>query len=211
MSKNGPLRIGIGGPVGAGKTTLTASLIRILYPHNSVGVITNDIYTQEDAEALMRMQILPKDRVIGVETGGCPHTAIREDASINLAAVAEMRKRYDDIEIIFIESGGDNLSATFSPELADLTVYVIDVAAGEEIPRKGGPAITKSDILVINKTDLAPYVGASLEVMERDAKKMRSGKPFVFSSLKDKKSAYQILKILSELGSFEYQSEQEDK
>ena len=211
MSKNGPLRIGIGGPVGAGKTTLTASLIRILYPHNSVGVITNDIYTQEDAEALMRMQILPKDRVIGVETGGCPHTAIREDASINLAAVAEMRKRYDDIEIIFIESGGDNLSATFSPELADLTVYVIDVAAGEEIPRKGGPAITKSDILVINKTDLAPYVGASLEVMERDAKKMRDGKPFVFSSLKDRKSAYQILKILSELGSFEYQSEQEDK
>jgi len=211
LSKNGPLRIGIGGPVGAGKTTLTASLIRILYPHNSVGVITNDIYTQEDAEALMRMQILPKDRVIGVETGGCPHTAIREDASINLAAVAEMRQRYDDIEIIFIESGGDNLSATFSPELADLTVYVIDVAAGEEIPRKGGPAITKSDILVINKTDLAPYVGASLEVMERDAKKMRSGKPFVFSSLKDKKSAYQILKILSELGSFEYQSEQEDK
>ncbi|MCH1535508.1 MAG: urease accessory protein UreG [Amylibacter sp.] len=211
MSKNGPLRIGIGGPVGAGKTTLTASLIRILYPHNSVGVITNDIYTQEDAEALMRMQILPKDRVIGVETGGCPHTAIREDASINLAAVAEMRKRYDDIEIIFIESGGDNLSATFSPELADLTVYVIDVAAGEEIPRKGGPAITKSDILVINKTDLAPYVGASLEVMERDAKKMRAGKPFVFSSLKDKKSAYQILKILSELGSFEYQSDQENK
>jgi len=211
LSKNGPLRIGIGGPVGAGKTTLTASLIRILYPHNSVGVITNDIYTQEDAEALMRMQILPKDRVIGVETGGCPHTAIREDASINLAAVAEMHKRYDDIEIIFIESGGDNLSATFSPELADLTVYVIDVAAGEEIPRKGGPAITKSDILVINKTDLAPYVGASLEVMERDAKKMRGGKPFVFSSLKDKKSAYQILKILSELGSFEYQSEQEDK
>jgi len=159
----------------------------------------------------MRMQILPKDRVIGVETGGCPHTAIREDASINLAAVAEMRQRYDDIEIIFIESGGDNLSATFSPELADLTVYVIDVAAGEEIPRKGGPAITKSDILVINKTDLAPYVGASLEVMERDAKKMRDGKPFVFSSLKDKKSAYQILKILSELGSFDYQSEQEDK
>ena len=211
MSKNGPLRIGIGGPVGAGKTTLTASLIRILYPHNSVGVITNDIYTQEDAEALMRMQILPKDRVIGVETGGCPHTAIREDASINLAAVAEMRKRYDDIEIIFIESGGDNLSATFSPELADLTVYVIYVAAGEEIPRKGGPAITKSDILVINKTDLAPYVCASLEVMERDAKKMRAGKPFVFSSLKDKKSAYQILKILSELGSFEYQSDQENK
>jgi urease accessory protein len=152
LSKNGPLRIGIGGPVGAGKTTLTASLIRILHPHNSVGVITNDIYTQEDAEALMRMQILPRDRVIGVETGGCPHTAIREDASINLAAIAQMHERFNDIEIIFIESGGDNLSATFSPELADLTVYVIDVAAGEEIPRKGGPAITKSDILVINKS-----------------------------------------------------------
>ena len=148
----------IGGPVGAGKTTLTASLIRILHPHNSVGVITNDIYTQEDAEALMRMQILPRDRVIGVETGGCPHTAIREDASINLAAIAQMHERYNDIEIIFIESGGDNLSATFSPELADLTVYVIDVAAGEEIPRKGGPAITKSDILVINKTDLGRLV-----------------------------------------------------
>lgn len=207
MSKNGPLRIGIGGPVGAGKTTLTASLIRILHPQNSVGVITNDIYTQEDAEALMRMQILPRDRVIGVETGGCPHTAIREDASINLAAIAQMHERFNDIEIIFIESGGDNLSATFSPELADLTVYVIDVAAGEEIPRKGGPAITKSDILVINKTDLAPYVGASLEVMERDAKIMRAGKPFVFSSLKNSDGAYQILKILSELGGFKYQDD----
>ena len=207
MSKNGPLRIGIGGPVGAGKTTLTASLIRILHPHNSVGVITNDIYTQEDAEALMRMQILPRDRVIGVETGGCPHTAIREDASINLAAIAQMHERFNDIEIIFIESGGDNLSATFSPERADLTVYVIDVAAGEEIHRKGGPAITKSDILVINKTDLAPYVGASLEVMERDAKIMRAGKPFVFSSLKNSDGAYQILKILSELGGFKYQDD----
>ena len=164
-SKNGPLRIGIGGPVGAGKTTLTAALAKILHPQTSIAVITNDIYTQEDAEALMRMQILPQDRVIGVETGGCPHTAIREDASINLAAIAEIRERHPDVEIVLIESGGDNLSATFSPELADVTVYVIDVAAGEEIPRKGGPAITKSDVLVINKTDLAPHVGASLEVM----------------------------------------------
>ena len=203
MSNHGPLRIGIGGPVGAGKTTLTAALIRILHPQTSVGVITNDIYTQEDAEALMRLQILPKDRVIGVETGGCPHTAIREDASINLAAIAQMRERYEDVEIIFIESGGDNLSATFSPELADLTVYVIEVAAGEEIPRKGGPAITKSDVLVINKTDLAPYVGASLTVMERDAKRMRSGKPFVFASLRNGEGAYQILKLLSELGNFD--------
>ena len=181
---NGPLRIGIGGPVGAGKTTLTARLAERLKDDFSIGVITNDIYTQEDAEALMRMQILPADRVIGVETGGCPHTAIREDASINLAAVAEMRQRHPEVEIILIESGGDNLSATFSPELADLTVYVIDVAAGEEIPRKGGPAITRSDLLVINKTDLAPYVGASLEVMERDATRVRAGRPFVFSALK---------------------------
>jgi urease accessory protein len=147
-------------------------------------VITNDIYTQEDAEALMRLQILPQDRVIGVETGGCPHTAIREDASINLAAVAEMQRRHPDVEAILIESGGDNLSATFSPELADVTLYVIDVAAGEEIPRKGGPAITRSDILIINKTDLAPHVGASLEVMERDATRMRAGRPFVFSALR---------------------------
>ena len=181
---NGPLRIGIGGPVGAGKTTLTARLAERLKAQFSVAVITNDIYTQEDAEALMRMQILPADRVIGVETGGCPHTAIREDASINLAAVAELSQRHPDLEIVLIESGGDNLSATFSPELADLTVYVIDVAAGEEIPRKGGPAITRSDLLVINKTDLAPHVGASLEVMERDATRMRSGRPFVFASLR---------------------------
>lgn len=181
---NGPLRIGIGGPVGAGKTTLTARLAEVLKARFSIGVITNDIYTQEDAEALMRMQILPADRVIGVETGGCPHTAIREDASINLAAVAEMVARHPDVEIVLIESGGDNLSATFSPELADLTLYVIDVAAGEEIPRKGGPAITKSDLLVINKTDLAPHVGASLEVMERDATRMRGGRPFVFTALR---------------------------
>ncbi len=165
---NGPLRIGIGGPVGAGKTTLTAALCEAFRDSHSIGVITNDIYTQEDAEALMRMQVLPSDRIIGVETGGCPHTAIREDASINLGAVAEMVARHPGIEIVLIESGGDNLSATFSPELADLTIYVIDVAAGEEIPRKGGPAITRSDILVINKTDLAPHVGASLEVMDRE-------------------------------------------
>ena len=181
---NGPLRIGIGGPVGAGKTTLTARLAEALKDAHSIGVITNDIYTQEDAEELMRRQILPQDRIIGVETGGCPHTAIREDASINLAAVAEMRKRHPDVEVILIESGGDNLSATFSPELADITLYVIDVAAGEEIPRKGGPAITKSDLLIINKTDLAPYVGASLEVMQRDAKRMRVERPFVRSALR---------------------------
>lgn len=202
-SQNGPLRIGIGGPVGAGKTTLTAALARILHPHMSIGVITNDIYTQEDAEALMRMQILPQGRVIGVETGGCPHTAIREDASINLAAISEMRKRHADLEIVLIESGGDNLSATFSPELADVTVYVIDVAAGEEIPRKGGPAITKSDILVINKTDLAPHVGASLEVMDRDAKRMRGDKPFVFTTLRGGKGALEVIALLASIGGFE--------
>ncbi|MFC4215834.1 urease accessory protein UreG [Pseudophaeobacter arcticus] len=184
MSPNGPLRIGIGGPVGAGKTTLTAALAETLRGIHSIGVITNDIYTQEDAEALVRMQVLPSDRIIGVETGGCPHTAIREDASINLAAVAEMVDRHPEVEIVLIESGGDNLSATFSPELADLTIYVIDVAAGEEIPRKGGPAVTRSDILVINKTDLAPHVGASLEVMERDAARMRQGLPTYFTNLK---------------------------
>ena len=202
-SKNGPLRIGIGGPVGAGKTTLTAALAKILHPQISIGVITNDIYTQEDAEALMRMQILPQDRVIGVETGGCPHTAIREDASINLAAVAEMRGRYRDVEIVLIESGGDNLSATFSPELADVTVYVIDVAAGEEIPRKGGPAITKSDVLVINKTDLAPHVGASLDVMDRDAKRMRGDKPFCFTSLRNGIGAEKVISLLAGIGGFE--------
>ena len=190
---NGPLRIGIGGPVGAGKTTLTARLAELLRDDHSIGVITNDIYTQEDAEALMRMQILPSDRIIGVETGGCPHTAIREDASINLAAVAEMRTRHPEVEIVLIESGGDNLSATFSPELADLTIYVIDVAAGEEIPRKGGPAITRSDILVINKTDLAPHVGASLDVMRDDASRMREERPFVFTALKTGQGAQDVL------------------
>jgi len=197
---NGPLRIGIGGPVGAGKTTLTAALCEVFRDTHSVGVITNDIYTQEDAEALMRMQVLPQDRIIGVETGGCPHTAIREDASINLGAVAEMVERHPGIEIVFIESGGDNLSATFSPELADLTIYVIDVAAGEEIPRKGGPAITRSDILVINKTDLAPHVGANLDIMDRDAAKMRGARPYVFANLRDRTGVQVIHRLVSEIG-----------
>ena len=196
---NGPVRIGIGGPVGAGKTTLTARLALELKDTFSLGVITNDIYTQEDAEALMRMQILPADRVIGVETGGCPHTAIREDASINLAAVAEMQNRHDDLDLILIESGGDNLSATFSPELADVTIYVIDVAAGEEIPRKGGPAITRSDILVINKTDLAPHVGASLEVMERDANSVRAERPFYFTSRDSRQGFERVVQKLLEI------------
>ncbi len=193
------LRIGIGGPVGAGKTTLTARLAEALHPHRSIGVITNDIYTQEDAEALTRMQILPADRIIGVETGGCPHTAIREDASINLAAVDRMVKRHPEVEIVLIESGGDNLSATFSAELADVTIYVIDVAAGEEIPRKGGPAITKSDLLVINKVDLAPYVGASLEVMERDTTRVREGRPFVFTALRHRQGVDAVLRELGQV------------
>jgi urease accessory protein len=179
-SPHGPLRVGIGGPVGAGKTTLTDALCKVLRERYSLAVITNDIYTREDAEALMRSQALPLDRIVGVETGGCPHTAIREDASINLAAVAELRQRHPELDLVLIESGGDNLAATFSPELADLTIYVIDVAAGEEIPRKGGPGITRSDLLVINKTDLAPHVGASLEVMEQDARRMRGDRPFLF-------------------------------
>jgi urease accessory protein len=206
-ANNGPLRIGIGGPVGAGKTTLTAALCRALSGAHSIGVITNDIYTQEDAEALMRMQVLPQDRIIGVETGGCPHTAIREDASINLAAIAEMVGRHPGIEIVLIESGGDNLSATFSPELADVTIYVIDVAAGEEIPRKGGPAITKSDILVINKTDLAPHVGASLEVMARDSARMRPSGPTVFCSLKSGGGLREVIGHLAEIGGFSVSAE----
>ncbi len=200
MTLNGPLRIGIGGPVGAGKTTLSAALCEVFRDTHSIGVITNDIYTQEDAEALMRMQVLPQDRIIGVETGGCPHTAIREDASINLSAVAEMTTRHPEIEIVLIESGGDNLSATFSPELADLTIYVIDVAAGEEIPRKGGPAITRSDVLVINKTDLAPHVGADLEVMRRDATRMRGDRPFVFTNLRAREGVQQIRDLICKIG-----------
>lgn len=177
------IKIGIAGPVGSGKTALIERLTRKLYPAYSIGVITNDIYTKEDAEFLTKNSSLPADRIIGVETGGCPHTAIREDASMNLEAVEEMATRFSDVQLIFIESGGDNLSATFSPDLADLTIFVIDVAEGDKIPRKGGPGITRSDLLVINKIDLAPYVGASLEVMERDARKMRNGQPFVFTNL----------------------------
>ena len=184
ISQHGPLRVGIGGPVGSGKTTLTAGLCRAFRERYDICAITNDIYTKEDAEILMRMQALPLERIMGVETGGCPHTAIREDCSINLAAIETMRRKFPKLDLILIESGGDNLAATFSPELADLTIYVIDVAQGEKIPRKGGPGITRSDLLVINKTDLAPYVGASLEVMDRDARRMRGEKPFVFTSIR---------------------------
>jgi urease accessory protein len=179
-----PLRVGIGGPVGSGKTALTLSLCRALRDKFDLAVVTNDIYTEEDAQFLVRNEALVPERIIGVETGGCPHTAIREDASINLEAVARLNRRFTNLDLILIESGGDNLAATFSPELSDLTLYVIDVAAGDKIPRKGGPGITKSDLLVINKIDLAPMVGASLEVMERDAKKMRVERPFVFTNLK---------------------------
>ncbi|HMA81638.1 MAG TPA: urease accessory protein UreG [Candidatus Binatia bacterium] len=179
-----PLCVGIGGPVGSGKTALTLSLCRSLRDEFNIAVVTNDIYTQEDAQFLTRHQALAPERIIGVETGGCPHTAIREDASINLEAVARLNRRFEDLDLILIESGGDNLAATFSPELSDLTIYVIDVAAGDKIPRKGGPGITRSDLLVINKIDLAPHVGADLDVMERDAKKMRGERPFVFTNLK---------------------------
>ncbi len=199
-SPNGPLRVGIGGPVGAGKTTLTAALCAALRDRVSMAVVTNDIYTREDAEELMRRQVLPLDRIRGVETGGCPHTAIREDASINLAAIAELNDHLPDLDLILIESGGDNLSATFSPELADMTLYVIDVAAGEEIPRKGGPAITRSDVLIINKTDLAPYVGASLEVMDRDAARMRGDKPYVFTSLRQGNGVEAVVDLIVRIG-----------
>lgn len=184
MSDKQVLRVGIGGPVGSGKTALVDALCKRMRVQFEIGVVTNDIYTREDQQFLIRSQALPEDRIIGVETGGCPHTAIREDASMNLAAVDELCERFDNLDFIMVESGGDNLSATFSPELADLTIYVIDVSAGDKIPRKGGPGITRSDLLVINKIDLAPYVGASLEVMDRDAKKMRGERPFVFTNLK---------------------------
>ncbi|MGH8736627.1 MAG: urease accessory protein UreG [Burkholderiales bacterium] len=184
MSATQPLRIGIGGPVGSGKTALTLALCRALRARYDIAVVTNDIYTEEDAQFLVRNEALAPERIIGVETGGCPHTAIREDASINLEAVARLTRRFAGLDLVIIESGGDNLAATFSPELSDLTLYVIDVAAGDKIPRKGGPGITKSDLLIINKIDLAPLVGASLEVMGRDAKKMRGARPFVFSNLK---------------------------
>jgi urease accessory protein len=183
-SPHGPLRVGIGGPVGSGKTALMEALCKAFRARYEICAITNDIYTKEDAEILTRVGALAPERILGVETGGCPHTAIREDASINLAAVAEMRRRFPDLDLVLIESGGDNLAATFSPELADITIYVIDVSAGDKIPRKGGPGITRSHLLVINKIDLAPLVGASLEVMDRDAKRMRGERPFVFTNIK---------------------------
>ena len=199
-SKNGPLRVGIGGPVGSGKTALTDKLCKAMREKYSVAVVTNDIYTKEDAEALVRMQALPSERIVGVETGGCPHTAIREDASINLQAIADLNRRIPDLDVVFIESGGDNLAATFSPDLADLTIYVISVCQGEEIPRKGGPGITKSDLLVINKKDLAPYVGADLDVMEHDATRMRAEKPFVFSDMKRGEGVERIVEFLTVQG-----------
>ena len=197
---NGPLRVGIGGPVGSGKTALMETLCRSFRDRYDLCAITNDIYTREDAEILTRAGALPPERILGVETGGCPHTAIREDASINLAAVAEMRARFGGLDLILIESGGDNLAATFSPELADLTIYVIDVSAGEKIPRKGGPGITRSDLLVINKTDLAPLVGASLEVMDRDARRMRGARPFVFTNLKSGDGAATVARFIETAG-----------
>ncbi len=199
-SLHGPLRVGIGGPVGSGKTALVDSLCKTMRERFNLVAITNDIYTREDAEFLTRSDALPPERIRGVETGGCPHTAIREDASINLAAVAEMNKLFPALDLIFIESGGDNLAATFSPELADITIYVIDVAAGDKIPRKGGPGITRSDLLVINKTDLAPHVGANLEVMDRDARRMRGERPFVFTNLKKGENLPRIVEFIVEAG-----------
>ncbi|MBT7427283.1 MAG: urease accessory protein UreG [Betaproteobacteria bacterium] len=199
-----PLRVGIGGPVGSGKTALTLALCQIMRDEYEVAVVTNDIYTREDADFLVRNEALTPDRIMGVETGGCPHTAIREDASINLEAVERLSRRFD-LDVVFIESGGDNLAATFSPELSDLTIYVIDVSAGEKIPRKGGPGITKSDLLIINKTDLAPLVGASLEVMDRDASRMRGDKPFVFSNLKVDQGLAEISNFIISEGMLEKQ------
>lgn len=200
MSKKQTLRIGVGGPVGSGKTALLRCLCAELKDRYDIAVVTNDIYTQEDAKFLTEHQALSADRIIGVETGGCPHTAIREDASMNLAAIDELQQRHGELDIVFVESGGDNLSATFSPELSDLTIYVIDVSAGDKIPRKGGPGITKSDLLVINKTDLAPIVGASLEVMDRDATMMRKERPFVFSNLKSGDGLQQIIDFIIDEG-----------
>jgi urease accessory protein len=197
---SGPLRVGIGGPVGSGKTALVDSLCKAMREDFSVVAITNDIYTREDAEFLTRSGALPPERIRGVETGGCPHTAIREDASINLAAVAEMNRLFPALDVIFIESGGDNLAATFSPELADITIYVIDVAAGDKIPRKGGPGITRSDLLIINKIDLAPHVGASLEVMDRDARRMRGDRPFLFTNLKKGVGLQSVIDHILEMG-----------
>lgn len=199
-TEKAPLRVGIGGPVGSGKTALTLALCKRLRDIYNIAVVTNDIYTKEDAQFLTRNEALSPDRIMGVETGGCPHTAIREDASMNLEAVAQLTQRFEGLDIVFVESGGDNLSATFSPELSDLTIYVIDVSAGEKIPRKGGPGITKSDLLVINKIDLAPMVGASLEVMDHDAKKMRGERPFIFSNLKIEKGLDEIINFIEKQG-----------
>ena len=199
-SPHGPLRVGIGGPVGAGKTALMDQLCKRMRDRWSIAAITNDIYTREDAEFLMRSQALPLERIVGVETGGCPHTAIREDCSINLHAIAEMRKKFPALELILIESGGDNLAATFSPELADLTIYVIDVAQGEKIPRKGGPGITRSDLLIINKTDLAPHVGADLDVMAQDARAQRGTRPVAFTNLKTGEGIEAVIRFIEERG-----------
>jgi urease accessory protein len=196
----GPLRVGVGGPVGSGKTALMDALCKHFRERYDIAAITNDIYTKEDAEFLTRAGSLVPERIIGVETGGCPHTAIREDASINLAAVAEMNRRFPKLDLVLIESGGDNLAATFSPELADITIYVIDVSAGDKIPRKGGPGITRSDLLVINKIDLAPHVGASLEVMDRDARRMRGSRPFVFTNTRAGENVGQVVAFVEEMG-----------
>lgn len=201
MSTNkAPLRVGVGGPVGSGKTALLDALCKTMRDNHSLAVVTNDIYTKEDMQFLVRSEALPAERIVGVETGGCPHTAIREDASMNLAAVEDLSKQFDDLELVFIESGGDNLSATFSPELADICIYVIDVAEGEKIPRKGGPGITRSDLLVINKIDLAPHVGASLDVMESDTQRMRGDKPYVFSNLKTGQGLNDIVSFIVKEG-----------
>ena len=195
-----PLRVGIGGPVGSGKTALLDSLCKLMRDQHEIAVVTNDIYTREDADFLVRSQALTSDRIVGVETGGCPHTAIREDASMNLAAIADLQEKFPDLDVVFIESGGDNLSATFSPELADLAIYVIDVAEGEKIPRKGGPGITRSDLLIINKIDLAPYVGASLDVMREDTLRMRGERPFIFSNLREGVGVEDIASFIREDG-----------
>ncbi len=200
VSQHGPLRVGIGGPVGSGKTTLTEMLCKAMRNDYSLAVVTNDIYTKEDAMILSRLQALPEERIMGVETGGCPHTAIREDASINLQAIADMNRRFPDLDVVFIESGGDNLAATFSPDLADLTLYVISVCQGEKIPRKGGPGITRSDLLVINKTDLAPHVGADLDIMESDTRRQRGERPFVFTDLLRRKGVAEIIAFLEREG-----------